>query len=796
MSRPTTSVPTITAEPAALESVLREHAEQQYAEELAELVKVDDRQRPPNWKLSPWAVRTYLLGGTLPDGFVVSPKYIGNARLIEIAVATLATDRALLLYGVPGTAKCVKHDTLVLDTRTGKRVTIAEACLKHDIELASLQADYRLRSQTPADYLDNGSRPCYRVTTYLGRKIEVTLNHPFLTMDGWVPLERLRPGDRIAVPRALPFFGNAELSDGQVKLLGHLIAEGCLSQELPYYSNTNPEMQRDFSEAVEAAFPDLRARWYPGGKMCGVSGGRRGSTAQNPCTQWLRSLGLMGLKSEGKFVPDVVFSLPKRQIALFLNRLFSGDGFLHLRSTTKQITIDYASKSQRLIQDVQHLLLRFGINARVRHLPTGHYRLFIHGTEPCRIFLKEIGLLGRKYVEEARAHLSTFDGAANPKLDTIPPQIWKRLEHAAVGAGYAHVGALVKAERRAMYTTSRGAVVRGQSMSRARLSRLATLGDDADLQLLAQSDLYWDAIVSVEPIGEHQVYDLSMADTHNFVANDIIVHNSWVSEHIAAAVSGDSTLLIQGTAGTDESAIRYGWNYARLLVEGPSPAAIVVSPMMHAMQAGKIARIEELTRIPAEVQDTLITILSEKTLPVPELGMEVQARKGFSVIATANNRDKGVNELSSALMRRFNTVVLPTPATLEEEVDIVERRVASLGRALELPAEKPALEEIRRVVTVFRELRAGVTEDGKTKVKSPSGTLSTAEAISVVTSGLTMAAYYGDGALHAGDLAAGITGAIVKDPVQDRVVWLEYLQTVVKERDGWKDLFRACHEVL
>src|SRR5579872_5543882 len=210
---------------------------------------------------------------------------------------------------------------------------------------------------------------------------------------------------------------------------------------------------------------------------------------------------------------------------------------------------------------------------------------------------------------------------------------------------------------------------------------------------------------------------------------------SWVSEHLSAAITGDSTLLIQGTAGTDESAIRYGWNYARLLVEGPSEAALVVSPMMRAMRDGKLARIEELTRIPAEVQDTLITILSEKTLPVPELGMEVQAHKGFNVIATANNRDKGVNELSSALMRRFNTVVLPLPATMDEEVSIVDQRVASLGRALELPAEKPALEEIRRVVTIFRELRDGVTADGKTKLKSPSGTLSTAEAISVVNNG-------------------------------------------------------------
>jgi MoxR-like ATPase len=269
---------------------------------------------------------------------------------------------------------------------------------------------------------------------------------------------------------------------------------------------------------------------------------------------------------------------------------------------------------------------------------------------------------------------------------------------------------------------------------------------------------------------------------------------SWVSEHLSAAISGTSTLLIQGTAGTDETALRYGWNYAQLLAKGPSEAALVPSPMLRAMREGKLARVEELTRIPSEVQDTLITILSEKTLPVPELASEVQAQRGFNVIATANNRDKGVNELSSALLRRFNTVVLPVPDSLEEEVSIVERRVADLGRALALPVEKPALDEIRRVVTVFRELREGRTLDGKTKLKTPTGTLSTAEAISVMTSGLAMAAFYGDGELRASDLAASLTGAVVKDPVQDRVVWQEYLQTVVKERDGWKDLYRASRD--
>jgi MoxR-like ATPase len=270
---------------------------------------------------------------------------------------------------------------------------------------------------------------------------------------------------------------------------------------------------------------------------------------------------------------------------------------------------------------------------------------------------------------------------------------------------------------------------------------------------------------------------------------------TWLSEHLAAAISSDSTLLVQGTAGTAEEAIRYGWNYARLLTEGPSRNALVPSPVMIAMQQGKLARLEELTRIPADVQDTLITILSEKTLPIPELDAEVQAVKGFNVIATANNRDRGVNELSSALRRRFNTVVLPLPATMEEEVDIVQRRVASLGRVLELPAEPPALEEIQRIVTIFRELREGLTSDGKTKLKSPSATLSTAEVISVVNNGLALAAHFGDRRLRAHDVAAGLEGAVIKDPVQDRIIWQEYLETVVKERKAWKDLYRACKEL-
>ena len=318
----------------------------------------------------------------------------------------------------------------------------------------------------------------------------------------------------------------------------------------------------------------------------------------------------------------------------------------------------------------------------------------------------------------------------------------------------------------------------------------------AVVDYLAGTKLPDGTVITPKYVGERRLLEVAVATLATDRALLLLgvpgTAKSLVSEHLAAAISGDSTLLVQGTAGTAEETLRYGWNYARLLAEGPSERALVPSPMLRAMRDGKLCRVEELTRIPSDVQDTLITLLSEKTLPIPELGQEVQARAGFNVIATANSRDRGVNDLSSALQRRFNVVVLPLPATLDEEVSIVQGRVASMSKALALPAEPPALEQIRRVVAVFRELRQGQTEDGKAKVKSPSGTLSTAEAISVVTNGLALAGHFGDGVLKAADVASGMVGAIVKDPVQDPAVFREYLETVVKERDGWKDLYRAC----
>ena len=270
---------------------------------------------------------------------------------------------------------------------------------------------------------------------------------------------------------------------------------------------------------------------------------------------------------------------------------------------------------------------------------------------------------------------------------------------------------------------------------------------------------------------------------------------SWLSEHLVAAINGDSTKVVQGTAGTTEEQIRYTWNYAMLIAKGPSDEALIKSPIFRAMEEGSIARFEEITRCASEVQDAMISLLSEKRIAVPELEKEVAAEKGFSLIATANTRDRGVNDMSSALTRRFNIIVLLSPSEIETEIDIVSSRVASLASNLELQAELPSKDAIEKIVTIFRELREGQTLDGKAKVKSPSGVLSTAEAISMLTNSMALAGNFGSGSVEASDLAAGLQGSIVKNEEKDAVVWQEYLKNVVKKRGAkWRALFDACSE--
>ena len=271
---------------------------------------------------------------------------------------------------------------------------------------------------------------------------------------------------------------------------------------------------------------------------------------------------------------------------------------------------------------------------------------------------------------------------------------------------------------------------------------------------------------------------------------------SWLSEHLAAAISGTSRLIVQGTAGTTEEHIKYGWNYALLLAEGPSPKALVPSPIYRAMQAGQFARLEEVTRTASEIQDALISILSEKQIGIPELGDILSAPRGFNIIATANTRDRGVNEMSAALKRRFNFVTVPVVEDLEQEIRIVTKREAELRTDYQVGVEPPA-ELAKLLVTLFQELRAGVTKDGATKVKPPTSVLSTAEAISVLFNSTILAQHFGKGKVTPDDLLRSMIGAVAKEGTEDLKVVREYCETVAKGRGGlWKEFYAAGQQHL
>ena len=275
---------------------------------------------------------------------------------------------------------------------------------------------------------------------------------------------------------------------------------------------------------------------------------------------------------------------------------------------------------------------------------------------------------------------------------------------------------------------------------------------------------------------------------------------SWLSEHLAAAIGGNSCLTIQGTAGTTEEHIKYSWNVARVIAEGYTRANLVPSPTMNAMRAGGLLRFEEITRCVPDVQDALVSVLSDKAIAVPELPESplVWAKPGFNVIATANSRDQGVNELSAALKRRFNYVHIPIIGDQRTEQSVVRQRTAELmlRYGLEVRIAPPMLDLL---TTVFRELRQGKSNDG-VGLKQPGTTMSTAEAIGCALDAALHARYFGDGTVRPADIARNLTGSVVKEDQGDLAALREYATLVGKKRGAkdaaWKELCDALDVAL
>ncbi len=535
----------------------------------------------------------------VPTGFVDLDRLLGGLNKSDL----------IIVAARPGMGKCVTADTRLVDPQSGALIDIETLVKRREARLLTLDKTYKLTSSQASDFVDDGFKPVYRVATRLGREIKTTLSHPFLTVNGWQPLHNLAVGDRIAVPRQLPIWGSDDAPEHEVKTLAYLLADGSLRGSSPQFTNSNPRLREDFSQAA-LQFPGNKTRiidsngkrtptvyitqdrqyqsedrhhfsqklkmvmqqthmktatvaaglgvtpgavtqWRSGRNfpspdnfqalrgLLGVSeaellpnGHALASQVDNTLTQWLKGLGVWGKSAAEKDIPSLVYRLTRPKMALFLNRLFACDGSVYLQNKTQPI-VSYTTASTKLAHSLQHLLLRFGIIAKLRHRQIKYkdvhrpvYQLRITDAQSILTFADEIGVFGKEAaVEQVRQRC--LETSHNTNQDTIPVEVWELVKQAKGALGWAEL------HRKMGHPSSHNLHVGKQAVGRDRLLSIGRALDSEPLVNLAQSDVYWDEIVTIEPLGERQVYDLSVPGTHNFVADDMIVHNTSLQNALA-----------------------------------------------------------------------------------------------------------------------------------------------------------------------------------------------------------------------------------------------------------------------
>lgn len=430
---------------------------------------------------------------------------------------------------------CLAGDTPVFLADRGVYVPIAELVDTPEVQVASLNvATWRLENAAVAHAFCTGVKPLLRLTTQLGRTVSATGNHQFLTIHGWQRLDQLQPGSRIALPRTLPSPAVATMNDGALALLGHLIGDGCtLPHHAIQYTTKDHDLAKIVVSLVKNIFGDSieprieqQRTWY---QVFIAAAEHLTHEKRNPVAAWLDHLGVFGLRSHEKQVPTAVFAQPARAIARFLCHLWSTDGCVRMTwGHSPRPAIYYASSSRRLAVDVQSLLLRCGINARIREVAqaTGYrtqWHVIVTGRDDVLRFAHEIGAVGDRKTRSLAEILNFMaDRPANTDRDVIPDAAWRMFAVPAM----AKRGITSRQLQARMKQEYCGTTLYRQNMSRDRAQRVADIAGSNDLQRLATSDVYWDSIVSIEPDGVGPVYDLTVPGNHNFVAGNIIVHNS------------------------------------------------------------------------------------------------------------------------------------------------------------------------------------------------------------------------------------------------------------------------------
>ncbi|MFH0954821.1 MAG: LAGLIDADG family homing endonuclease [Candidatus Micrarchaeota archaeon] len=443
-----------------------------------------------------------------------------NPVLGRRVVMDVAEPHLILICGKRGGGKCVTGDTLIT-LEDGSVLPIRE--LESDSrKIVSLNQDYKITASSKDAFFRRTVNEVLEVTLRSGKKITLTPEHPLLTIDGWKSVQELTEGSRIAVPRVQPFFGNEFVSEAETKLLAYLIAEGHTARKVVWFTNTDEKIRNEFSDCVTNFDSNMVVKKSPKYNLRAVSTTRK---PFNSLRHRLLDIGIYNLKSHDKFIPQIIFKSSEQKVALFLNRLFSCDGTIYFDVNTGSWRISYASVSEKLIRQVQHLLGRFGIQGVLRSKKTkangktfSSFELELKG-QNVLLFLQKIGFFGQKEERQKRALADLANRKWNPNVDTVPKEIWNQY----VPQNWASVGRKMgfkypKSLREAIH----------YAPSRQKLLQIARLDGNKVIEKLADSDIFWDEIKTIQKItGETDVFDISVPEHHNFVANDIIIHNSY-----------------------------------------------------------------------------------------------------------------------------------------------------------------------------------------------------------------------------------------------------------------------------
>ncbi|HLP89802.1 MAG TPA: replicative DNA helicase [Nostocaceae cyanobacterium] len=569
----------------------------------------------------------------------------------------------IIVAGRPAMGKCVASDTEIL-LSDGSVATIAEIYHHRQANLFTLKDDWKLQLTQPSAYIDDGIKPVFRVTTRLGRYVETTLTHPYLTINGWLPLAELKVGDKIAIPRKLDIFGTATISECEVQLLAYLIGDGCLTGVSPQFTNSNPILQADFAHAAT-------------------------DFSENSLTLWLDKLGIWGKNAHEKIIPEIVFRLKRSLVALFLNRLFATDGWATVLKT-EQAQLGYCTVSEKLARQTQHLLLRFGIIANLKNRLVKYqnekrpaWQLDITDTYSIKNFIAEIGIFGKETALDKVTSALSKKTKNHTNRDLIPVEIWSQIAAAKGNEPWS-----VLAQRAGIKSYSNLHVGK-RALSRERLWILATALDNLPLQQLANSDVYWDEIVSIESMGNKQVYDLTIPHTHNFIANDICVHNTSFSMNIAHYIAANfkfATAIFSLEMSKEQLALRL------LASEAGIESSYLRSGRVSQNQWDVLTRsIDILNETPIFIDDTANITVTEMRSQARKLQAESRTALGLILIdylqlmeGAGDNRVQELSRITRSLKGLARELSVPVIA------------LSQLSRGVEARTNKrPMLSDLR-----------------------------------------------------------------------------------------------------